>query len=211
MAAVSTISTMKVERPRARSSAAPTRENSRSTTPNARGLGRHEAAHLRQDGDQRVLAQEGGLAGHVRAGDEPQPRPSSEVAVVGDEGLAVRAASAASTTGWRPASTAKAGLSSITGPHVAGLCGELGERRGDVEGGHGGGGAGDRPRFGEDRLDELVQRRELERQRLVRGAGDAAVQLAQLDGGEAHRARHGLAVDEAAVGGLQQLLRLAAP
>ena len=33
MAAVSTISTMKVERPRARSSAAPTRENSRSTTP----------------------------------------------------------------------------------------------------------------------------------------------------------------------------------
>ncbi|MNY33865.1 hypothetical protein D3C86_1681640 [compost metagenome] len=33
MAAVSTISTMKVERPRARSSDAPTRENSRSTTP----------------------------------------------------------------------------------------------------------------------------------------------------------------------------------
>ena len=33
MAAVSTISTMKVERPRARSSAAPTRENSRSTMP----------------------------------------------------------------------------------------------------------------------------------------------------------------------------------
>ena len=33
MPAVSTISTMKVERPRARSSAAPTRENSRSTTP----------------------------------------------------------------------------------------------------------------------------------------------------------------------------------
>ena len=32
-AAVSTISTMKVERPRARSSAAPTRENSRSTMP----------------------------------------------------------------------------------------------------------------------------------------------------------------------------------
>ena len=33
MTAVSTISTMKVERPRARSSAAPTRENSRSTMP----------------------------------------------------------------------------------------------------------------------------------------------------------------------------------
>ena len=33
IAAVSTISTMKVERPRARSSAAPTRENNRSTMP----------------------------------------------------------------------------------------------------------------------------------------------------------------------------------
>jgi hypothetical protein len=33
MAAVSIISAMKVERPRARSSAAPTRENSRSTRP----------------------------------------------------------------------------------------------------------------------------------------------------------------------------------
>ena len=34
--------------------------------------GRHEAAHLRQDRDQRVLPQKRALAGHVGAGDEPQ-------------------------------------------------------------------------------------------------------------------------------------------
>ena len=45
IAAVSTISTMKVERPRARSSEAPTRENSRSTTPiRARSAGTYDPA-----------------------------------------------------------------------------------------------------------------------------------------------------------------------
>ena len=57
---------------------------------------RHEAAHLRQHGDQRVLAQEGRLARHVGAGDEPDARrpPRSlarmrgrrrEIAIVGDK------------------------------------------------------------------------------------------------------------------------------
>jgi hypothetical protein len=40
-------------------------------------LGGHEAAGLGQDGQQGVLAQEGRLAGHVRAGDDRQPRPAS--------------------------------------------------------------------------------------------------------------------------------------
>ena len=42
---------------------------------------RHEAAHLGQHRDQRVLAQEGALAGHVRPGQQPQrgrPRPRSQ-------------------------------------------------------------------------------------------------------------------------------------
>ena len=73
MAAVSTISTMKVERPAARSSPAPTRLNRRSTMPICAVFRRHEGAHLRQDGDQRVLAQEGRFAGHVGTGDQPQP------------------------------------------------------------------------------------------------------------------------------------------
>ena len=38
-----------------------------------RGFGRHEAAHLGENGDQRVLAQKGGFARHVGAGDQPQP------------------------------------------------------------------------------------------------------------------------------------------
>ena len=71
IAAVSTISTMKVERPRARSSDAPTRQNSRSTMPMCGRARRHERAHLRQHHDERVLAQEGRFAGHVGAGDKP--------------------------------------------------------------------------------------------------------------------------------------------
>ena len=85
MAAVSTISTMKVDRPRARSSAAPTRVNRRSTMPIRQWSGRHEAADLRHHGDQRVLAQEGGLARHVGAGQQPQPVVGRQIAVVGDE------------------------------------------------------------------------------------------------------------------------------
>jgi hypothetical protein len=35
--------------------------------------GGHERAHLGEDGDQRVLAQKRALAGHVGAGEQPQP------------------------------------------------------------------------------------------------------------------------------------------
>ena len=72
IAAVSTISTMKVERPRARLSEAPTRLNRRSTRPSVASRRRHEGAGLGEHRDQRVLAQEGRLAAHVRAGDQPQ-------------------------------------------------------------------------------------------------------------------------------------------
>ena len=49
------------------------------------GLGRHEGAGLCHHRDQRVLAQEGRLAGHVGAGQQPQPALGPEVAVVGHE------------------------------------------------------------------------------------------------------------------------------
>ena len=60
----------------------------------ARELRRHERAHLGEDGDQRVLAQEGRFAGHVGAGDQPDAAGRlafrrREIAVVGDEGRAV--------------------------------------------------------------------------------------------------------------------------
>ena len=113
IAAVSTISTMKVERPRARSSAAPTRENSRSTTPICAALRRHEAAHLREHRDQRVLPQERRLAGHVGPGEQPDAAGRRVPAAARDRNhwrrtARRRATSACSTTGWRPPSTTKA-------------------------------------------------------------------------------------------------------
>jgi hypothetical protein len=54
--------------------AAPTRLNSGRRRRCARSR-RHEGAHLGEDGDQRVLAQEGRLAAHVRAGHQPTMPP----------------------------------------------------------------------------------------------------------------------------------------
>ena len=85
MAAVSVISTMKVERPRARSSAAPTRENRRSTTPIVARFRRHRQAGLGEHDDQRVLPQEGRLAGHVGTGEQQHTLVRREVAVVRHE------------------------------------------------------------------------------------------------------------------------------
>ena len=85
---------MKVERPRARSSAAPTRLNRRSTTPIWAASRRHEGADLGQHGDQRVLAQEGRFAGHVGAGDAARGRwrrrPRSQSLATKRAGLAAR-------------------------------------------------------------------------------------------------------------------------
>ena len=43
----------------------------------------------------------------------------------------------------------------------------------------------------------VVEDGELDLERRVGGAGDAALELGQLGGGEAHGVGHGLAVDEA--------------
>ena len=131
---------MKVERPRARSSAAPTRENSRSTTPMRAPARRHEAAHLRQHGDQRVLAQKGRFARHVRAGDQPDapgrlcPRQaggdrSQSLATNGPPSLAERLLDHR----MAPAVDGEGEASIDLGPHVVALDRERGERRRDVE------------------------------------------------------------------------------
>ena len=90
IAAVSIISTMKVERPRARSSAAPTRREQAVDDADMGGARRHVGADLGEHGDQRVLAQEGRLAGHVGPGDQPDAAglagvAGAEIAVIGDE------------------------------------------------------------------------------------------------------------------------------
>ncbi len=55
--------------------------------PEHAGLGRHIAADVGEQGDQRHLAHVGRLAAHVRAGDEQQAAVVGEQAVVGDEGV----------------------------------------------------------------------------------------------------------------------------
>ena len=88
IAAASVISTMKVERPPARSSAAPMRVKIAVDRAERARLRRHEAAALREQRDQRHLAHVGRLAAHVRAGDRAAAGASArEAAVVGDEVL----------------------------------------------------------------------------------------------------------------------------
>ena len=76
MTAVSVISTMKVDRPRARLSDAPMRVKIRSTTGSS-AIPPAQRPHLRQDRDQRRLPQISALAAHVRARDQRRSDPSS--------------------------------------------------------------------------------------------------------------------------------------
>ena len=195
---------MKVERPRARSSAAPTRENSRSTTPILRAARRHEAAHLRQHRDQRVLAQKGRFARHVRSGE--QRRCGLPLAGGGGErsqSLATNgppsAASACSTTGWRPALDDEVEASIDLRPHIVALGGERGERGRDVERGERLGGRLDRGAAAATPRREIVEGLELDAERALGGAGDLRLELAKLGGGEAYLAGERLAVDEGRV------------
>ena len=173
IAAVSTISTMKVERPRARSSAAPTRLNRRSTTPICAAAAGTKRAHLRQDGNQRVLPQERALAGHVGAGQQPEPPVvAARSQSLGDEGSGMRRISAASTTGWRPPSMPKASavVHSWPAPARARPPVRPAPRRRSS--------CASAPAAAADRLgaravtsrDQRLEQRQLERQRLVGGA-----------------------------------------
>ncbi len=161
------------------------------------GAGRHEGAHLRQHGDERVLAQEGRLAAHVRAGDEADAPGllAREVAGIGDEGLARlaqgrlhhRMAAALDREG-------EALVELRTGPieldrefGVACRHVQRRERVGDV---------GDPIRLLHHPLAQPVEHLRFERQNPVGGARDLRFQLAQLDAGEAHGIDHGLAMHE---------------
>ena len=189
---------MKVERPRARSSAAPTRENSRSTTPSCALLRRHERAHLRQHGDQRVLAQEGRFAGHVRAGEEPDfaciPRRRDRSALA-TNGVPSRA-SACSTTGWRPPSITKLDECIDLGPHIVALGRQHSQRGRYVEHRQRLRALLDRLALREHLRGQSLERVELDAERAVGGGGDLGLQLAELGGREAHLAGQRLAVDE---------------
>ena len=203
MAAVSTISTMKVERPRARSSAAPTRENSRSTTPICACFAGTIAADLRQDCDQRILPQKRRLAGHVGAGDQPDAagaglRRRRKIAIIGNEGRAV--ARQGLLDDRMAAAFDDEGMAVVDQrPRVVALRGQMRERAGDIETGERLGAVLDvgalRHHAGDKPLEDL----QLEPERALGGAGDFRFELAQLGGGETDLAGQRLAVDEDAV------------
>ncbi len=117
IAAVSTISTMKVERPAARSSPAPTRENSRSTMPicaASAGTKAPACARIAISAFWRRKVDLPAMFGPVTSHRRPMP-PGDRSQSFGTKGWAWSPASAASTTGWRPRSIVKAALSSILG------------------------------------------------------------------------------------------------
>ena len=200
MVAVSTISTMKVERPRARSSAAPTRLNSRSMTPMRASRRRHEASDLRHDGDQRVLAQERRLAGHVGAGDEPHARRSRlprarQVAVIGDEGRRRRASKR--ILHHRVTARADAEVRPRRRPRDA--CSRLARQARPAPQRHRAAPAPAALRRSLGGIDgtsatQLIEDLELERQR-PRGGPAMRLSVGQFVGGEAHGIGHRLAMD----------------
>ncbi|MFQ5695571.1 MAG: hypothetical protein ACE5HB_06250, partial [Terriglobia bacterium] len=84
-------------------------------------------------------------------------------------------------------------------PAIAPLDGEGRQPGGDVEGRQRPRGGGHRRHARRHLAHKIVEQRELERQRLARGVGDAGFELAERDGGEARAAGHGLTVDEGMV------------
>ena len=116
IAAVSVISTMKVERPRARSSAAPTRREQPVDDADAGGFRRHRQAGLGQHDDQSVLPQKCRLPGHVRAGQQQHAAVGRQIAVVRHEG-GLRRRGRLPPPGWRPARIRNPSSSVTTGRH----------------------------------------------------------------------------------------------
>ena len=192
MTAVSVISTMKVERPRARLSDAPMRVKMRSMTGRAGGFGGNEGAGLGEDGDERGLAQVGALAAHVGAGDDgDQIGGIVEVKIVGDE-----------ASGFLLGEALDDGMASGEDAHFAGLGeggalvaifgGDLGERGGDIEFGDGGGGGADALGVAGGALADGGEEFLFEGEDFVFGVEHFALVIFQLGGGEAFGVGEGL-------------------
>ena len=205
IAAVSTISTMKVERPRARSSEAPTR---REQPVDDADMGAASPARRSRSARGWRSARSGAGRSTCRPcwgrSAARSRRPARRSRAERSQSLATKARpslrrSACSTTdGGRPRSQ-KARLSSTTRPRpvlarsassasaaetssTASACARRADRVGMRHGLAG----------------QRVEDAELERQRPVGGVGDLGFEVGQLGRGEAHGARHGLAMDEAA-------------
>ena len=151
---------------------------------------------------QRVLAQEGRLAAHVRAGQQPDrpvpvAGPRRQIAMIGDEGAARLPPQRLLDHRMAPALDGKH-LRAVDLRAAIGLL--LGEKRqacGDVDDRERPGARLDRLGFRNDGRRHPVEGFEFDRQRLVGGIGDAAFEIGKFGRGEAHGVRHRLAVDEA--------------
>ena len=190
---------MKVERPRARSSPAPTRAEQAVHHAEAEALGRHEGARLGQDGEKRVLAQERRFAGHVRPGDDGEARTAHpaavQLAVVGCVGIARPAHGGldhrvAGGLGFE----GEAGVDLRA--HGFSLRRPFGQGRGDVQRGEGGGGGLDRGGEAHGLHAEHLERLRFDGEGAVGGLGDLGVEVGQFDGGEPALVGEGLAMDE---------------
>ena len=186
---------MKVERPPAMSSAAPTRENSRSHQADPGRLRRHEQPGLGQHHEQRVLPEEGGFAGHVRPGQQTEALAGRQVAVVRHEGPGAVAGQrrlhhrvAAGDDGeLRPLGQLRPAPAGIGGQFGGGgMDIDLGQRR--RRGGDAGGG-------GEAQRAQVAGDRFLPPGRLLGRLGQPAVEPGQSGTGEAVAIGHGLAMD----------------
>ena len=179
MAAVSTISTMKVERPWAMSSEAPTREKTRSMTPMralSAGTKLPICARMAISAFWRRKVDLPPMFGPVTS----QSAPPRQVGVVGDEGLALGLdvgldhRMAAARDGEIERIDRSAGRQKLR------VGGEMREAGGDVELGQRIGERAQRVGLAQRRGDQPGEDRGFDLERLFVGAGDAALELGQF-------------------------------
>ncbi len=118
-----------------------------------------------------------------------------QVAIVGDEGLAALGERRLDD-GMAPALDRKAQRTVDMRARPVAFDREFGERRGDVDFRKRGAEPAQHVGLARGRLPQPLENLELEAERAIGGRGDARFQIDQRMGGEAHRARHGLAVNE---------------
>ncbi len=166
------------------------------------GPRRDEGPGLRQHHQKRVLAQEGRLTRHVRAGDDGQARGPDAVArqraVVGGVGQALRLHR---RLDHRMAARLDGETEAVVdaGTHGPDLFGPFGQGGVGVQFGQRLGHALQRPGKTRHLAAPALEGLGLDGQGAVPGLADLGVQLRQFDGGEAHLIGQGLAVDEGAV------------
>ncbi len=159
--------------------------------------GRHEAARLRQYRDQRVLAQKGGFAAHIGAGDEPQPRVRPQGAIIRHKAFAAPGKGVFDHR-VAPARHLEHRVIGERGPCPAGFHRAFGKRGGDIKPGQRIGGGGNRRAPGERQRGQFLEMRRFRRQRMRTGLCHFERHFVQVGRVEAHRTRHRLAVGESA-------------